>query len=58
MRPSATARSASAPPRRKRHLLRADELLNAFPLLEVLHHDETADGAPPLLARLVARRPD
>jgi len=44
-------------PRRERHLLRAGELLTAFPLLAVERHEETPDGAPPLLARLVARRP-
>jgi tellurite methyltransferase len=46
------------PPRRERHLLRAGELLTAFPSLTVEHHEETAPGTPPLLARLVARKPD
>jgi len=45
------------PPRRARHLLRAGELLTAFPSLVVEHHEETPDGVPPLLARLAARRP-
>ena len=45
------------PPRRARHLLRSGELLTAFPSLRVEHHEETPDGTPPLLARLVARRP-
>src|SRR5262249_18544250 len=44
------------PPRRERHLLRAGELLTAFPELRVEHHEETPEGAPPLLARLIARR--
>jgi len=43
-------------PRRARHLLRAGELLTAFPSLVVERHEETPDGAPPLLARLVARK--
>ena len=46
------------PPRRGRHLLRAGELLTAFPSLTVEHHEETEPGTPPLLARLVARKPD
>jgi SAM-dependent methyltransferase len=45
------------PPRRERHLLRAGELLGAFPSLTVEHHEETPAGTPPLLARLVARKP-
>ena len=45
------------PPRRERHLLRSGELLAAFPSLVVEHHEETPAGAPPLLARLVARKP-
>jgi SAM-dependent methyltransferase len=45
------------PPRRDRHLLRKGELLTAFPSLDVLHHEETPDDAPPVLARLAARRP-
>jgi len=43
-------------PRRQRFLLRDGELLTAFPSLVVEHHEETPDGAPPLLARLVARK--
>jgi rhodanese-related sulfurtransferase len=49
---------AFGPPRRERHLLRAGELLTAFPALVVEHHEETPDGVPPLLARLAARKPD
>lgn len=45
------------PPRRERHLLRPGELLTAFPSLVVEHHEETPDDAPPVLARLAARRP-
>ena len=45
------------PPRRARHLLRSGELPAAFPSLVVEHHEETPAGTPPLLARLVARRP-
>ena len=45
------------PPRRARHLLRPGELLTAFPSLCVEHHEETPDDAPPLLARLAARKP-
>jgi len=45
------------PPRRERHLLRAGELLTGFPSLVIEHHEETPDGVPPLLARLIARRP-
>jgi SAM-dependent methyltransferase len=48
---------AFGPPRRERHLLRAGELLSAFPALEVEHHEETPPGVPPLLARLAARKP-
>jgi len=44
-------------PRRSRFLLRNRELLTAFPSLLVEQHEETPDGAPPLLARLVARKP-
>jgi len=44
------------PPRRPRHLLRPGELLSAFPSLAVEHHEETPEGAPPLLSRLAARR--
>ena len=46
------------PPRRERHLLRPRELLTAFPSLTVQHHEETPAGTPPLLARLVARKPE
>jgi len=46
------------PPRRERHLLRPGELLTAFPSLAVRHHEETPAGTPPLLARLVARKPE
>jgi SAM-dependent methyltransferase len=45
------------PPRRERHLVRSAELVTAFPALIVDHHEETPAGAPPLLARLVARKP-
>jgi tellurite methyltransferase len=45
------------PPRRERHLLRPGELLTAFPSLVVERHEETPEEAPPLLARLAARRP-
>jgi tellurite methyltransferase len=45
------------PPRRARHLLRSGELTTAFPSLVVEHHEETPANAPPLLARLVARKP-
>jgi len=45
------------PPRRERHLVRSAELVTAFPALIVEHHEETPAGAPPLLARLVARKP-
>jgi len=45
------------PPRRARHLLRSGELTTTFPSLVVEHHEETPANAPPLLARLVARKP-
>ena len=45
------------PPRRARHLLRPGELTTTFPSLVVEHHEETEANAPPLLARLVARKP-
>ena len=45
------------PPRRARHLLRPGELLTAFPTLAVTHHEETPDDAPPVIARLAARKP-
>ncbi len=44
-------------PRRARHLLEPGELARAFPSLEVELHEETPDTAPPVLARLLARRP-
>jgi len=45
------------PPRREQHLLRPGELLTALPSLVVERYEETADGVPPLFARLVARKP-
>ena len=45
------------PPRREQHLLRAGELLTAFPALAVELHEDSPGGKPPLLSRLVARRP-
>jgi rhodanese-related sulfurtransferase len=45
------------PPRRPRHLLGPGELLRAFPSLRVEWHEESATGTPPVMARLVARRP-
>ncbi len=44
-------------PRRARHLLEPGELARAFPSLLVEIHEETPDTAPPVLARLLARRP-
>ena len=45
------------PPRRPRHLLEPGELARAFPSLRVELHEESDPGEPPVLARLVARRP-
>lgn len=45
------------PPRRERHLLQPGELARAFPSLVVERHEETRPGEPPLLGRLIARRP-
>jgi len=45
------------PPRREQHLLRPGELRVAFPSLVVERYEETPGDAPPLLARLVARKP-
>jgi len=44
-------------PRRARHLLEPGELLGSFPLLVVEAHEESEDGAPPVMTRLLARRP-
>jgi SAM-dependent methyltransferase len=45
------------PPRRARHLIEPGELRRAFPSLEVEWHEESPAGEPPVMARLVARRP-
>ena len=45
------------PPRRDRHLLSPGELLGAFPGLEVEEHVESDGSAPPVMTRLLARRP-
>ena len=45
------------PPRRPRHLLEPGELLRAFPTLRTEWHEESPANAPPVMARLVARRP-
>jgi len=45
------------PPRRPRHLLEPGELAHAFPSLRVEWHAECVPGEPPVLARLIARRP-
>lgn len=45
-------------PRRDRHLLEPNELCNAFPGLRIEMHEEDAPGTPPVMARLLARRPD
>jgi len=44
-------------PRRPRHLLEPGELADAFPALELLELEESDGAAPPVLARLAARRP-
>lgn len=44
-------------PKRERHLLEPGELLGAFPGLLVEEHEETDDSAPPVMTRLLARRP-
>jgi hypothetical protein len=44
-------------PKQERFLLRDGELATAFPSLVVERHEQTPVGAPPLLARLVARKP-
>jgi len=43
-------------PKQERFLLRDGELTTAFPSLVVERHEQTPDGTPPLLARLVARK--
>ena len=45
-------------PRRARFLLEPGELLRSFPTLRVEFHEETPDTVPPVLSRLLARRPD
>jgi SAM-dependent methyltransferase len=45
------------PPRRPRHLLEPGELTRAFPSLRLEWHEETPADRPPVMARLVARRP-
>ena len=45
------------PPRRQRHLLEPGELLGAFPGLVVEEHEESDAAAPPVMTRLLARRP-
>ena len=44
-------------PARARHLLEPGELEQAFPSLAVELHEESALDAPPVMARLLARRP-
>lgn len=44
-------------PRRDRHLLEPGELRTAFPTLSIEVHDEDRPGRPPVMARLLARRP-
>ncbi len=44
-------------PTRERHLLRAGELLSAFPGLVVEEHEESGDARPPVMTRMLARRP-
>ena len=44
-------------PLRARHLLEPGELLHAFPSLEVEEHEESSDAEPPVMTRLLARRP-
>ncbi|HEY6195196.1 MAG TPA: class I SAM-dependent methyltransferase, partial [Candidatus Eisenbacteria bacterium] len=44
-------------PRRARHLLQPGELARAFPSLVVDEYEETPEGEPPVLARLLAHRP-
>ena len=45
------------PPRKPRHLLQSGELRGAFPGLVVEEYEETPADAPPVLARLLARKP-
>lgn len=44
-------------PRRDRHLLEPGELRTAFPSLSIEVHEEDHPGTPPVMARLLARRP-
>ena len=44
-------------PRRDRHLLEPDELRTAFPGLHVEIHEQDSAATPPVMARLLARKP-